>query len=61
LGLVLDSYGLLALALDQRSAAQELNLAAGDGVILEPLDGDGDGDGEDVGVSAPVTLRAKRA
>ena len=28
-GLVLDSYGMLAVALDQRSAADELGLAPG--------------------------------
>lgn len=37
-GLVLDSYGMLAVALDQRSAAEELGLAAGDQVTLVPLD-----------------------
>ncbi len=35
-GLVVDSYGLLAVALDRRSAAEELPLAAGDLVRLEP-------------------------
>jgi S-adenosylmethionine hydrolase len=34
-GLVVDSYGLLALTLDRRSAADELHLHAGDGVTLE--------------------------
>ena len=34
LGLVVDSYGLLALALDQRSAADELRVAAGTEVRL---------------------------
>ncbi|MFP5489564.1 MAG: SAM hydroxide adenosyltransferase, partial [Acidimicrobiia bacterium] len=38
-GLVLDSYGMLAVALDQRSAADELGLAAGDQVVLASLDG----------------------
>ena len=33
-GLVLDSYGMLAICLDQRSAAEELDLAAGDQVVL---------------------------
>jgi S-adenosylmethionine hydrolase len=33
-GLVVDSYGLLALALDRRSAAAELRLHAGDAVSL---------------------------
>jgi S-adenosylmethionine hydrolase len=36
-GLVLDSYGMLAVALDQRSAADELGLAAGDQVVLSDL------------------------
>lgn len=35
-GLVVDSYGLLAVALDRRSAASELHLAAGDQVRIEP-------------------------
>jgi S-adenosylmethionine hydrolase len=35
-GLVVDSYGLLAVALDRRSAAEDLSLAAGDLVRLEP-------------------------
>jgi S-adenosylmethionine hydrolase len=34
-GLVVDSYGLLALALDRRSAADELGLHPGDAVTLE--------------------------
>jgi S-adenosylmethionine hydrolase len=46
-GLVLDSQGMFALALDQRSAAAELHLAAGDAVIVAAID---EGGGE-----APVT------
>jgi len=38
-GLVLDSSGMLALAMDQRSAAEELGLDAGDQVTLTPSDG----------------------
>ena len=38
-GLVLDSYGMLALCLDQRSAADELDISAGDQVALTPLSG----------------------
>lgn len=34
-GLVVDSYGLLSVALDRRSAAEELRLRPGDAVILE--------------------------
>jgi S-adenosylmethionine hydrolase len=36
-GLVLDASGLLALAMDQRSAADELGVAAGDQVTLVPV------------------------
>jgi S-adenosylmethionine hydrolase len=39
-GLVIDSSGLLAIAMDQRSAAEELGLAADDQVTLTPSDGD---------------------
>jgi S-adenosyl-L-methionine hydrolase (adenosine-forming) len=35
LGLVTDSYGLLALTFDRRSAAAELDLAPGDEVVLK--------------------------
>jgi hypothetical protein len=37
IGLVVDSYGLLALCLEKRSAADELRIAAGDLVTLEPF------------------------
>jgi S-adenosyl-L-methionine hydrolase (adenosine-forming) len=37
LGLVLDSYGMFAVCLDRRSAAEELRLAPGDQVVLVPL------------------------
>lgn len=50
-GLVLDSYGLLSVALDRRSAADELGLAAGDAVRLVPL-----GDGDDPPGPTPVAL-----
>jgi S-adenosylmethionine hydrolase len=53
-GLVLDSYGLLAVSLDRHSAARELGLAPGDEVKIEPL-------GEDEAArngagSVPVTI-----
>lgn len=38
-GLVLDSYGMLAVAMDQRSAAEELGLVPGDQVTIVPLEG----------------------
>jgi S-adenosylmethionine hydrolase len=37
-GLVVDSYGLLSVAVDRGSAAAELGLHEGDAVTLEPLD-----------------------
>jgi S-adenosyl-L-methionine hydrolase (adenosine-forming) len=40
IGLVVDSYGLVSIALDRRSAAAELDLAAGDLVTLAPIPDD---------------------
>jgi len=51
IGLVLDSSGLLALAMDQRSAAEELSLDVGDQVTLTAS--------TDAGVTQPVTLRSR--
>lgn len=48
-GLVLDSSGLLAVSMDQRSAAEELGLDVGDQVTLTASD--------DAGISQQVTLR----
>ena len=36
-GLIVDSYGLLAVSVDRGSAATELGLHAGDPITLEPL------------------------
>ncbi len=54
LGLVVDSYGLLSLALDRASAALELGAAAGALVVLEPLD-----EGDPGGVGVPVRLTSR--
>ncbi len=51
-GLVVDSGGLLAIAMNQRSAADELGLAVGDQVTLTPGAADGD-----AAVTQPVALR----
>ncbi len=51
-GLVLDSSGLLAVAMDQRSAADELGLDVGDQVTLTVS--------ADEGVTQPVTLRRQQ-
>jgi S-adenosylmethionine hydrolase len=48
-GLVLDSSGLLAVSMDQRSAAEELGLDVGDQVTMRASD--------DAGVTQQVTLR----
>jgi hypothetical protein len=48
-GLVLDSSGLLAVAMDQRSAAEELGLDVGDQVTLTASD--------EAGITQQVTLR----
>jgi hypothetical protein len=40
-GLVVDSWGMIAVVLDRRSAAGELGLVAGDRVVLERTDADG--------------------
>ena len=40
-GLVVDSNGMLALVMDQRSAAEELGIADGDQVVITPLTGNG--------------------
>ncbi len=37
-GLVTDSYGLVSVALDRRSAAAELKLASGDAVTIKPAE-----------------------
>jgi S-adenosylmethionine hydrolase len=37
-GLVTDSYGLVSIALDRRSAAEELRIHAGDGVTIRPAE-----------------------
>lgn len=54
-GLVVDPAGMLALALQRRSAAEELLLAAGDQVVLRPL---ADGD-RGPAVTSPVSLRPR--
>lgn len=57
-GLVLDSYGLLSIAIPRGSAATTLGLAAGEEVRLVRYDDDGD----DVraGVTTPVELQRRR-
>lgn len=53
-GLIVDSYGLLAIVVDRHSAAVELGLGTGDEVILVDI-----GDAEPQGVTTPVALGSK--
>jgi S-adenosylmethionine hydrolase len=53
LGLVVDSYGMLAVVSDRSSAAEELGVAAGDEVVVAALEGDG----PQVAVTTTVRLR----
>ena len=53
IGLVVDSYGMLALRLDRASAAAELRIAAGDQVVLREL---ADEHGAATSVTTPVRL-----
>ena len=55
IGLVVDSYGLLSLAVDRSSAAEELGIGTATEVQLVQLDDDGNAPG----VVTPVTLREK--
>ncbi|MFP5320377.1 MAG: S-adenosyl-l-methionine hydroxide adenosyltransferase family protein [Acidimicrobiia bacterium] len=55
-GLVVDSYGLVSVALDRRSARAELGLSAGSEVRLERLDDDD----TTPGVTTQVSLGARR-
>ena len=56
IGLIVDSYGLVSVAVDRQSAAEELGLGTGDEVVLEPLDGQ-----ETARPPMPVTLRDRGA
>jgi S-adenosyl-L-methionine hydrolase (adenosine-forming) len=51
-GLVVDSYGLVSVALDTASAGEQLGIGPGDAVLVEPAGDDGGGDP----LPAPVRL-----
>lgn len=53
-GLIDDGSGMVSMVLDQRSAAEELRVAAGDQVALSAIEGD-----ERPGVTSPVQLRSR--
>jgi hypothetical protein len=60
-GLVVDPHGMLALVLDRRSAAEELQVGVNDQVVLAPLaEGDrGPGSTSPVSIT-PGTRRPQR-
>ncbi len=55
IGLVVDAYGLIAVVLDRRSAADELGLTTGSSVTIEALDED-----RPPGIVTPVDLGPRR-
>jgi len=55
IGLVVDAYGLIAIILDRRSAADELGLKTGSPVTIEALDED-----RPPGIVTPVDLGPRR-
>jgi S-adenosylmethionine hydrolase len=55
IGLVIDSYGMLAVVVDRHSAADELGLGPSKEIRLDGFDDDD----RDVGVSSSVQLRTK--
>ena len=57
-GLVTDSYGMLALSMDRRSAALELQIGPSDQVVLEAVNDGNDPRRE--AISSPVNLRINR-
>ncbi len=57
-GLVTDSYGMLALIMDRRSAALELHIGPSDQVVLEAVNDTDDPRHESI--SSPVNLRINR-
>ena len=56
-GLVTDANGMLAIAMNQRSAADELGIDDGDQVVISPLDEDAAGVGDVPAVSVDLTSR----
>ena len=59
IGLVVDSYGLLAIVVDRHSAATELGLHPSTEVRIEAFGDDDDDDSR--GVTSPVQLRTKES
>jgi hypothetical protein len=60
-GLVVDSYGLLAVAMDRRSAAVELGLSEDDPVTIEPIGDDEPGPSSTVTSAVSIGSRPTEA
>lgn len=56
-GLVADSNGMLSVAMDQRSAAEELGIDDGDQVVVSPLDEDALPQSDVAAVNVDLTTR----
>jgi S-adenosylmethionine hydrolase len=56
-GLVTDANGMLALVMNQRSAASELEIDDGDQIVIRPLDEDAARSAEATAVSVELTSR----
>ena len=56
IGLVVDAYGLIAVVMDRRSAADELGLATGSEVTIEVLD-----EQPSAGITTSVDLGPRRS
>ncbi len=59
IGLVVDSYGLLSIVVDRLSAAEELQLGAGDEVVLESIPDD-EGSGSVTSTSVHLGQKGSR-
>jgi S-adenosylmethionine hydrolase len=56
-GLVIDSNGMLAIVMNQRSAASELRIDDGDQIVISPLDEDAAPSDDASPVSVELTSR----
>jgi S-adenosylmethionine hydrolase len=62
IGLIVDSYGLVSIVVDQQSAASQLGLGPSTGVVLSPFTDDQEMGGQETGgpgITTEVTLSAK--
>jgi len=67
LALIIDSYGMIAMCIEGRSAAEELRIGPSDQVVMEQVEDDNPGSAGDatgvtqpVSITSPVNLRISR-